>query len=111
MAWRSRLYWSNIACDGASVAAVGDGEGVEWSSTGMAWRSGLYWSNIACESALVAAGGDGEGVEWSWTGLVGEASLVGGVEWQFLTSGHALVVEAVDDGLHVRLPWVGAVGW
>ena len=28
MAWRSWLYWSNIACDRASVAAVGDGEGV-----------------------------------------------------------------------------------
>ena len=54
---------------------------------GMAWRSRLYWSNIACDGASVAAGGDGEGVEWSWAGLVEEASLVGGVEWQFLTSG------------------------
>ena len=35
MAWRSRLYWSNIACDGASVAAGGDGEGVEWSWSGL----------------------------------------------------------------------------
>ena len=86
MAWRSWLYWSNIACNGASVAAV-DGERVERSLTGMAWRSGLYWSNIACDGASVAAGGDGEGVERSWTGLVEEASLVGGVEWQFLTSG------------------------
>ena len=35
MAWRSWLYWSNIACDGASVAADGDGEGVERSLTGL----------------------------------------------------------------------------
>ena len=53
----------------------------------MAWRSRPYWSNIACDGASVTAGGDGEGVEWSWSGLVEEASLVGGVEWQFLTSG------------------------
>ena len=53
----------------------------------MAWRSRPYWSNIACDGASVAAGGDGEGFEWSGSGLVEEASLVGGVEWQFLTSG------------------------
>ena len=55
--------------------------GVIWGSmalirAGMAWRSRLYWSNIACD-----------GVELSLSVLVGEASLVGGVEWQFLTSG------------------------
>ena len=66
--------------------------GVIWGSmalmrAGMAWRSRLYWSNIACDGALVAASGGGEGVEWSWAGLVEGASLVGGVEWQFLTSG------------------------
>ena len=53
----------------------------------MAWRSRLYWSNIVCDGASVAAGGDGEGVEWSWAGLVEGASLVGGVELQFLTAG------------------------
>ena len=56
-------------------------------SAGMAWRSWLYWSNIACDGASVAAGGDGEGVERSLAGLVQEASLVGGMGWQFLTSG------------------------
>ena len=81
MAWRFWLYWSNIACDGASVAAVGDGEGVERSSTGMAWRSRRYWSNIACDGASVAAGGGGEGVEWSWAGLVEGVLLVGEVEY------------------------------
>ena len=40
-AWRSRLYWSNIACDGASVVAVRDGEGVEWSSTGLMEKASL----------------------------------------------------------------------
>ena len=32
---RWRLYWSNIACDGASVTAGGDGEGVEWPWSGL----------------------------------------------------------------------------
>ena len=35
MAWRSRLYWSNIACEGASVTVAGGGEGVEQSSAGL----------------------------------------------------------------------------
>ena len=75
----SRLLWS-----------WGLWVGTSWGSmvlmkAGMAWRSRLYWSKIACDSASVAVGGDGEGVEWSWSGLVEEASLVGGVEWQFLT--------------------------
>ena len=56
-------------------------------SAGMAWRSWLYWTSIACDGASVAAVGGGEGVERSSTGLVEEASLVGGVEWQFLTFG------------------------
>ena len=61
MAWRSWLYLSNIACGGASVAAVGDGEGVEWSSTGLVEEASLIggagWQFLTSGSGVGDGGG------------------------------------------------------
>ena len=66
MAWRSWLYWSSIACDGASVGAVGDGEGVERSSTGLVEEASLFggagWQFLTSGSGV----GDGGGGVCSW---------------------------------------------
>ena len=61
MVWRSWLYWSNIACDGALVVAVGDGEGVERSSTGLVEEASLIgeagWHFLTSGSGVGDGGG------------------------------------------------------
>ena len=62
MAWRSRLYWSNIACGDGLVAAVGDGGVVEWSWAGLVGMvllmGGAGWQFLSSGSG-VGGGGDG----------------------------------------------------
>ena len=60
MAWRSRLYWSNIACGDGSVAVVGDGGVVGWSWAGlveMALIGGAGWQFVSSGSGVDDGGG------------------------------------------------------
>ena len=61
MAWRSRLYWSNIACGDGSVAVVGDGGVVGGSWAGLVgvalWIGGPGWQFLSSGSGVGDGGG------------------------------------------------------